>query len=157
MTRSISIAIVVGGLSLAPVAAQAQSAPKADVAVSWIADRAPQSPAGFAVSIAHHNRPWRATVGEFSRTYGDRSHPAFTVFEGGARFMRPDGRVRPYGQILAGIAMMSDWSAPVVDPGGGVEVVVTRRLSWRTGASLPVVLGYWYADMRLHSGVVFSW
>jgi hypothetical protein len=76
-------------------------------------------------------------------------------------FPRAAVRARPYAQMLAGVVVASccgEYEARfVVEPGGGLDIPVSRRAALRFGVGLPMTFGDDRTEMlRAHAGVSFD-
>ena len=87
----------------------------------------------------------------------------FYTAQGGARFRpRVSGHTRPFVQILGGVATArccGDLTIlAIVEPGGGVDIPLSRRTSLQIAAGVPLVLGDGGSArlLRLRVGVSFD-
>jgi hypothetical protein len=84
----------------------------------------------------------------------------FYTAQGGARFgLRVTGGTRPFVQILGGVATARCCGdvtiLAIVEPGGGVEIALSRRTSLQFAGGVPLVLGEGGSArlLRLRAGV----
>ncbi len=162
--RGLTVAVgLFSGLALldVPAPALAQTRPAAEIAgggYSFMRDYQTKEnyPAGWFASGAWNITDWLAAVGEVGGTYKSfdftldslklntnaRLHP----FLGGPRYSRRLRGVTPFGQLLVGAAretggvtifrqsIATAETKLALQPGGGVDVPLTGRLSARIGA-----------------------
>lgn len=149
--------------------AAAQSGGGGDVAVSYsflrvLDDGGVNVPAGWLFSAARDVSPVVAIVGELAGNYKseDGETLGLHTFQAGVRVAaRSSLRVRPFAQVMAGVAVASccgDSEARfVVEPGGGVDIPMGRRVSLRLGVGIPFTLGDEPTEMvRAHAGIAFD-
>ena len=147
---------LLGTLVVTPRTASAQGAPAAEVAGGYVLMRDfevdTNFPLGWFASAGVNLSERFAVVGEVSGSYatidlfGTDVDANVHTFMGGARFVRRMDRVTPFAQFLVGLAragggvdflgvQISDAVTDfAIQPGGGVDVRVTERLSARVGA-----------------------
>jgi len=130
--------------------ASAQVRKAGDIAASYsfvrIAGEADGSaPSGWLFSASRSITPLFAVVGEVAGSYASEDGDAygFHTFQGGIRVAGPSGHgVRPFAQLLAGVGVVSccgDYAAGfVMEPGGGVDIPIGRRVAMRLAASVPL-------------------
>ena len=152
---------IVLGLLLLPVSVSAQPPRLVEVAgggYSFVRDFLVEEnfPLGWFASGSCRVFDWLDAVGEISGTY--KKHD-FTVdgegfststrlhsYLGGVRHARPMGRVIPFGQVLVGVtretggvtvfrqSIAEAQTKFTLQPGGGVDIPLTDRVSARFGA-----------------------
>jgi opacity protein-like surface antigen len=145
-------------------------------------------PAGWYVSGAFNVNRWFGVVLESASSYKNDlsfSMPGLTqssdlrvhTFMAGGRFFRSFGRIAPYGQVLAGVAVLrheTEYSGAfssrgsnqlnrfALQPGGGVTVYLTDRVGVRVSADLRTIMDFddeteYTNELRVISGFVFQW
>lgn len=137
---------------------------------------------GATLSVAHRISRWFAVAGalaistsrdDFSAVGGGIYDCRYESIHAGPRVSRPTGTVRPYGELLVGIARwkirerhLLPFAADTVTyfsvaPGGGVEVFFSRRAAIRFGADVLTLFkhdnrfdrSYRSNLYRVHSGI----
>jgi opacity protein-like surface antigen len=148
--------LLLGPFVLTPQSASAQGAPAGEVAGGYVFMRDfeidTNFPLGWFASAGVNLSEMFTVVGEVSGSYatidlfGTDVDANVHTFMGGARFVRRMDRVTPFAQVLVGLAragggvdflgvQISDAVTDfAIQPGGGVDVRLTERLSARVGA-----------------------
>jgi hypothetical protein len=123
-------------------------------------------PAGWIVafSSSDDDSPF-GFIAEAAGVYSleENERRVYTVM-GGLRLM-PSGvrRVRPFVQFGAGIMILSccgeSYPYFAIEPGGGVQVVLSRRLSVRLAGSVPMAFeeGEAARAVRIQTALAFGW
>jgi len=147
-------------------------------------------PSGFSLSVAIRLYGWLGATAELSQsrraddfraTGGGLFEMRYEALRGGPRLGRPEGRVRPYVQTLAGatrwrIRQREDplgneslsWESVAdfaLTPGAGVDLFVARSVSARLGGDVSFLFrhdsrfgnAYRTRLSSLHAGVAFHW
>jgi hypothetical protein len=155
----------IGGAS-----ASAQTGPGANVAFGYSFLRLLDEegdlnmPAGWLVSVAKPvGRSTVSVVGEVAGNYKSEFGETLRLhtIQGGVRLSAPGGRpLRPFAQFTAGVMAIGCCGESegyfTIEPGGGVDIALTRRLSLRIAGSFPTA----FADgdtgntFRFHTAVV---
>ena len=166
----ITVLIIALGLVAAGPAAAQSNGPNVAFGYSFVRlldDADYNVPVGWVVSVgAPIKGSLLSVVGEFAGNYNREEGETLWLYtvQGGVRLSRPANAsgVMPFGQILAGVMAVgccgeSD-SAFALEPGGGVDVAVGRRLAVRVGASVPLVFsdGDTGHSLRLQAGIVLG-
>lgn len=148
--------LLLGTLSCSPRSASAQGAPAGEVAGGYVFVRDFQIdtnfPLGWFASAGVNLGDGFAVIGEVSGSYatidlfGTDVDANVHTFMGGARFVRRMDRITPFAQVLVGLARASGPGDSLVhqirdvvtglaiQPGGGVDVRLSERLSARVAA-----------------------
>ena len=98
-------------------------------------------PTGFGASVAvgKERVKFVADVGGNYEDHGDHSAKVHT-FQGGVEFSGKDGRVVPFGRVLAGLGVFSDLGSEyvgVVTPEAGVKIMANKRIGVQTSVGFP--------------------
>lgn len=142
----------------APVSAQASSGQIAGGGYSFVRDYLAKEnlPLGWFASGAYNITDWLAAVGEVSGSYKNydftfdsdtfSTNTRLHSYLGGARYSRRMGGMTPFGQVLVGVtretggvtlfrqSIGTPQTKLTLQPGGGVDVPLTDRLSARLAA-----------------------
>jgi hypothetical protein len=122
-------------------------------------------PAGFLVSIAGGGResPW--LVGEIGGNFRSEHGVTFKLFtiEGGVRFFTDlNGDVRPFAQLLVGLASLRTRGDSLnkfsIEPAAGVDFSISRGIAFRAGVGVPIIVteGENLKLLRLNLGLAFG-
>ena len=128
---------------------------------------------GWLASVAGHLTPWFALVGDVGGNYVTVDDYLITLklsthtYTAGARLTLRRRSISPYAQVLVGAARLAVSGSEVggvhmpvlsiakmhftIQPGGGIDVRLSRRLGFRAGADYRLRL----RELRLHGGVVY--
>ena len=158
--------MLVAAVCLAPGLARAQAGPEFGVSYSFLHlnDAEFEMPVGFLASGGQRFGSWATVVGEFGGSYKSEDGETLLLhtLQGGLRASPAAGRTRPYGQILAGMAIASccgeSQLRPMLEPGGGVDVQLSPRVAIRAGLGVPVIFsdGERATAVRATVGFVFT-
>jgi hypothetical protein len=162
------VTAVLCALLTMPGRAAAQAAePGSAITVSYTSLQSAQSdvftfPVGWLVSVGGTVNRGVSSIFEAGANYRARSRGALQVYwlQGGVRFSpaRRHGAA-PFGQVVAGLAAVrccGDINLGFVfEPGGGVDIAISRRSSVQIAAGLPIALaeGGSARLLRLKAGV----
>jgi hypothetical protein len=197
VTRSLAAAGVC--LLLAPVPSAAgqdlatSSVPPVDVSAGYAMahDTTHQRtfPAGWYGSAAVNPAQWFGIAGEVSGTYSGTEEFAFAeghdtisrrvyTVMAGPRFFQKVGRIVPFGQFLAGVAVEHEsstsvwqgrahsgtltWNRFAIQPGAGVTVLMTERVGIRAQADYRCVMDFedeaeYINAFRFAAGFTLHW
>jgi hypothetical protein len=158
--------LVVASTPLTAVSARAQWAEAGEIAAGYsfvaVTDSDVTSmPAGWLVSGAVRLNRVTSLVSEVAGNYTNQWGPfSIHTLTAGVRFSPARSGVRPYGEVLAGGALAGgsgEGGYFIVEPGGGVELPVTRRAAVRLGASVPILMirGDAAFLIRVQAGLTF--
>ena len=128
---------------------------------------------GWTAAVARQFNETIDLVGEISGSHKSESllgvslaSASVYTFAAGPRYIYQMPNFRAFGQVLAGIQNVHGSVLGVSDsstgfavlPGGGVDVPITKTLSVRVGADLPVVrnAGEWFSEFRFKTGIVYA-
>jgi hypothetical protein len=166
--RTILLSVfVVVSTCLTAASARAQWAEAREVAAGYsflaVTDSDVTSmPAGWMVSGAVRLNHVASLVGEVAGNYTNQWGPfSIHTLTAGVRFSPARSGVRPYGEVLAGGAFtqccINGAAYFTVEPGGGVEIPVSRRAAVRLGASVPIAIAGGDAAflIRVQAGLAF--
>ena len=187
-TSSVASVILLAGLVVcAPVRAAAQS-PSTNVSLTYTFLRdtgeGQSFTAGATVGVTLRIRGWLAATAEAGLSADSKDYSSsgggvwdyrYTSFHAGPRVARPEGTIRPYGQLLAGATRWqiretqlapSDWDGTTdfsLQPGAGLDVFLTRRVALRFAGDVQVLFrhesrfdtNYRTYLYRFHAGVSF--
>ena len=163
---SIVLAVILGAVAAVPASAQTGGT---NVAFGYsflrLLDDVDESlPLGWIVSFATPvNRSPVALVGEIAGNYRRENGVTLRLHtaQGGVRiFGDVEGSVTPFAQVLAGVMAFGCCGGSSkyfsLEPGGGVDIAVSRSASVRLAASLPIAFsdGDSAHGLRLQAGVV---
>jgi hypothetical protein len=189
MTTALTVALLAGALGAVDPPSSRGSL---SVAYLWLHDHEQQAAyaSGLSLSTAHRIRGWLALAAEVSRsnrsedfrnTEGGLFELRYESLKGGPRVSRWVGRVRPYGQVLAGATRWRireridprgreslSWESAThfaLTPGAGLDVFIVRRVSLRVSGDLSFVFrrdnrfgnAYRTKISTVHGGMAFHW
>lgn len=151
--------------SAAPAAAQSNQT-EVGVSYSILKMYDLTAPAGFAVDFGKQIAPMGGgslgIVGEFglNRFTDDvliESENQVSLM-GGVRFAGPrSGKIRPFGQVLAGLLSSFEEQDFAIQPGVGVNVNLTPTMDWRVQVDFPIDFAEsdTYKGFRFNVGLVW--
>lgn len=151
ITRTVSLVVLLCGLAAGTAQAQAAEGGSVGLSYSFLrlldddGGEGVNMPAGWLVSFAQPiARSPVSFVGEAAGNYKSESGETLQLytFQGGVRVSAPSRQgVTPFAQFLAGMMTLHCCSESeayfAIEPGGGVDIALTRRVSLRLAASFP--------------------
>jgi hypothetical protein len=164
--RFVVLFAMIGVVSAGTAAAQTDDRGSVGLSYSYLRlldDADFNVPAGWLVSFAKPvTRTPVSIVGEIAGNYRAESGEALRVhtFQGGVRVSGRSGLMRPFAQLLVGDMNVgccgSSENAFALEPGGGMDIQLDRRVSLRLGASFPTAFydGDTGHTFRFQTGVV---